>query len=162
MAKDRKTDEFRAYRRAYYASRRDEINAVRRANWAANSEKYREKTNAYREANREKYREGQRKWIKRNWTHIQRYNQDFKAKLLGASLKWYEARYEEQGGRCEICSDHKPRLCIDHDHATGEVRGLLCHRCNRGLGYFRDEKPFLVAAGDYVERYRKRDLRLEA
>jgi len=38
-----------------------------------------------------------------------------------------------QGGRCKLCN-RKRKLCIDHDHESGRVRGLLCYRCNRSLG----------------------------
>jgi len=58
-----------------------------------------------------------------------------RARQLGVTDEAYEALLEAQGGGCAICGA-KPktrRLHVDHDHATGKVRGLLCHRCNRAL-----------------------------
>lgn len=59
-----------------------------------------------------------------------------------------------QKGRCAICRDlpQTKDLCIDHDHQTGEVRGLLCNSCNLGNGLFRDNPAFLRAAALYLER----------
>jgi len=56
-----------------------------------------------------------------------------------------------QGDRCGICLtpfDGVPR--IDHDHLTGEVRGLLCHNCNVALGHFRDSEALLRSAIRYL------------
>jgi hypothetical protein len=63
---------------------------------------------------------------------------------------------EAQGGVCAICGNGNSNgrlLSIDHDHATGAVRGLLCDRCNPLLGYARDSIPVLEAAIEYLERY---------
>jgi hypothetical protein len=59
----------------------------------------------------------------------------------------------EQGGFCAICQT-EPAAHVDHDHATGTVRELLCFNCNGGLGQFKDEPELLRAAADYVELHR--------
>lgn len=59
-------------------------------------------------------------------------------------------------GRCEICGAEerllKRQLCIDHNHETDIVRGLLCGSCNMGLGHFRDSLKLLQAAQEYLQR----------
>lgn len=52
---------------------------------------------------------------------------------------------------CIICGDNC-RLDVDHDHATGKIRGLLCSRCNRGIGFFKDNPEILLKARDYLEK----------
>lgn len=52
---------------------------------------------------------------------------------------------------CWICGE-KNRLCIDHCHETGDVRGLLCSSCNIALGGFRDKKELLMKAVDYLDK----------
>lgn len=57
-----------------------------------------------------------------------------------------------QGGRCAVCRrSNARRWCVDHDHRTGKVRGVLCSACNTGLGQLRDDPGVLRAAADYVE-----------
>ena len=56
---------------------------------------------------------------------------------------------EEQGDLCAICGDPQPQH-LDHDHRTGEIRELLCQRCNQGLGLFRDDPRLLHAAAYYL------------
>jgi hypothetical protein len=60
-----------------------------------------------------------------------------------------------QGGLCAVCRA-APAVHVDHDHATDEVRELLCFNCNGGLGQFKDDPAVLRAAADYVERHRGR------
>lgn len=68
----------------------------------------------------------------------------------------YERLLAAQGGVCAICGvDSCPRygrLSVDHDHATGAVRGLLCHACNIMLGSARDRISTLQRAAQYLKR----------
>jgi recombination endonuclease VII len=78
------------------------------------------------------------------------------------SASEYDDLLANQGGRCAICGNppsgqgtSMARLHIDHDHDTGRIRGLLCGRCNPGLGYFLDSPARLRVAADYIEHYRR-------
>lgn len=64
------------------------------------------------------------------------------------------ALYARRTDVCEICGDSPSGgkvLCVDHDHTTGEVRGLLCEGCNFALGYARDSVDILARAISYLE-----------
>jgi hypothetical protein len=67
----------------------------------------------------------------------------------------YDALLRAQGGRCAICgadeAGGKGRFHVDHDHATGVIRGLLCHACNLGIGMLRDNPDLMRAAIRYVQ-----------
>jgi hypothetical protein len=64
----------------------------------------------------------------------------------------WDALFTMQEGRCVICAVDLAtvKACVDHDHVTGEVRGLLCNVCNQGLGYFGDDPDRLLAAAAYL------------
>lgn len=79
----------------------------------------------------------------------------------GVKADVIRAMYDRQGGCCAICAAPGMRpldsssardevLHIDHDHATGRIRGLLCSPCNKGLGNFRDAPATLVRAAAYL------------
>lgn len=74
-------------------------------------------------------------------------------KKYGITWEDYECLFEAQQGCCAICSKERgdgPMLAVDHNHETGEVRGLLCGSCNRGLGLFIDNPKLLIKAAEYV------------
>lgn len=75
-------------------------------------------------------------------------------KQLGITDTQYAQALLAQGAKCAICRTSqaklKQALHADHDHATGAFRGLLCHRCNMGLGFFRDRQVLLRVAIRYL------------
>jgi len=70
----------------------------------------------------------------------------------GIQVDEFDAMMLDQDSKCYICLGDNGliALCIDHDHKTGKVRGLLCNRCNRGLGLFQDNPELLFKAVDYL------------
>lgn len=68
----------------------------------------------------------------------------------GITPEQYEAMYADQRGTCAIRGVHADRLLIDHDHASGAVRGLLCKSCNFALGHLRDSAENAERAATYL------------
>lgn len=74
-------------------------------------------------------------------------------KTYGITADEYNRIYEYQGGRCYLCRRARGttrRLAVDHCHATGRVRGLLCKFCNRLLGFARDDVAYFRRAVEYL------------
>lgn len=92
----------------------------------------------------------------RNRTPDYRLNQSYKIQY-GITLEDYNKMLEDQNNKCKICGSSKSgtiqhnRLVVDHDHKTGKVRGLLCDKCNRGLGYLGDSIENLEKAVEYLK-----------
>lgn len=68
---------------------------------------------------------------KRKWNYMTRY---------GLSEKEVGELLDKQCGKCAICGAEPKRVCVDHDHSTGKVRGILCHRCNILIGGWDDSE----------------------
>ena len=83
-------------------------------------------------------------------------------KTFGISLEQYNQMHEAQNGVCEICG--KPEtatrngkvkwLAVDHDHTTGEIRGLLCAHCNTAIGKLEDSIDVMESAIRYLKKYK--------
>lgn len=106
----------------------------------------------YRTEHREQIREYNRtylaEWLPKNRHRVRAYQ--LKSKY-GVTVEDYRAMLVGQAGRCLIClqvPDHN--LHVDHDHATGAVRGLLCRDCNGLLGLSRDDSALLTRAARYL------------
>jgi hypothetical protein len=80
---------------------------------------------------------------------------------FGLTMDEYEEMKRASGGVCEACGDRETKiakgtladLAIDHDHVTGEIRGLLCNRCNRILGIAKENMEYLQRAADGLRKY---------
>lgn len=69
----------------------------------------------------------------------------------------YDAMFAAQAGLCAICKNHQTarRLAVDHCHTTGKVRGLLCTRCNSGIGQFKEDPGLFARALFYLEQHKQ-------
>lgn len=73
------------------------------------------------------------------------------------SVEQYKTLEEQQNFKCAICEVDTPepyqRWTVDHCHETGKVRGLLCTKCNPGIGFFRNDINILYKAIEYLRKY---------
>lgn len=71
------------------------------------------------------------------------------------STENYQQLRKLQKNACAICREPSRvrELAVDHDHVTNKIRGLLCSKCNMGLGMFKDSIDRLRAAVDYLSKY---------
>lgn len=82
------------------------------------------------------------------------------AKRHNLTPEEYKELYNKQDGFCAICGMIRLKpyigayLCVDHDHTTGKIRGLLCHACNQVLGKMEDNPILLHKAAEYLENNR--------
>lgn len=78
-------------------------------------------------------------------------------RLYGITIEEFHRLYEAQQGCCVICGIHAEEsartLSVDHSHVTGEVRGLLCQKCNGGIGLLQDSPEILRRALAYLEAF---------
>lgn len=83
----------------------------------------------------------------------------------GITIDEFEIKLEQQDFKCAICGENEKmvnattkkinRLSIDHCHKTGDIRGLLCSNCNRGIGFFKDSQELLLKAIEYLKKHEK-------
>lgn len=82
------------------------------------------------------------------------YAKDYRlVREYGLTRETFEAMVTAQDGKCAICRRTPTSFHIDHDHASGHVRKLLCGPCNRGLGLFGDDSTRLAAAAEYLTQH---------
>jgi hypothetical protein len=121
---------------------------------------FRKDNNAYRASCKECFLKQQQK------THLKRKDlPEYKSKIrkyslkhnYGITLEDYNALLEKQERSCAICKSKEvnrktdKNFCVDHNHKTGEVRGLLCHSCNAMLGKAKENSDTLRNAAAYLE-----------
>lgn len=114
----------------------------------------------WRDRNPEKVREYNLKDAPRNRERVRKWrlkNPDYRfLREYGITQNDFENLFENQNGKCAICKiDHSElpkRLHVDHCHATGKVRWLLCSICNQALGMFKDDTSLLDRAKEYLTK----------
>ena len=123
-----------------------------------------EKIKQYQEENEDHIKQRKAKWYETNKDELrararENYHKTKKSvqdrrlrKQYGIGNDDYEQLKSLQGDKCAICGEEQndKRLAVDHNHDTGKVRGLLCEKCNRGLGLFCDNVDLLEKAVTYL------------
>ena len=96
-----------------------------------------------------------REWYKKNKNSV---FDRIRINEYGLSPEQYLQLLAEQGNKCPVCgtdlTGHR-KYAVDHCHKTGRVRGILCPKCNTGLGHFKDDPELLNKAADYLRRHIK-------
>jgi hypothetical protein len=111
-----------------------------------------EKRREYRLMNKDRINSNNKKF-KRKWSLKHKY---------GITVTEYEELLKKQNGVCAICSSSETRtyknketvvesLCVDHDHKTNKIRGLLCQKCNSAIGLFMENSELLEKAIIYLK-----------
>ena len=121
----------------YNATHREERRRQQKEHYDANPEKRRRQSREYYAAHADEARVSSRK------------------RLYNISSGQYDLLLVSQGGVCAICGSppNGMALAVDHNHETGEVRGLLCSNCNVAIGLMKDDPDLLQKAIDYVRMY---------
>lgn len=142
--------------KAYALRNREKLKSYKQR-WANKNRKFLKSWHAkYYRMNEKKIRARSSLWRKLNRPRALECMKNRQLKILyGVDRKWLQAAIKNQKGLCAICSCEKPggigTWHVDHDHKTGEIRGLLCSYCNLGLGYFEDSQVILLSAANYLE-----------
>ena len=121
----------------------------------SNPQPARERTRRWRQANLERSVANQQAFVASGGKRIADRKSYLKRKY-GMTIEQYDAMLEAQGGGCFICG-RPPRedisLHVDHDHSTGQVRGILCFCCNNALADFKEDPETLQKAITYLMAY---------
>lgn len=147
-----KTQDRKEYKRNYYLSNREKYLELAK-------ERYKNLTAEEREVRKNQQKENflkiERESRKRD--RIKRIS-----RLYNLSPDDYFSMVQEQDNKCAICGCEEKRtnkfgdsipLSVDHDHATGVVRRLLCNKCNSMIGYAREIPEILESAADYLRYF---------
>lgn len=127
------------YQHQYYAKNREAINRQRKKWRMKHPEKQRKRMQQFRRTE-----SGRRYFAEKGWAKLQ----------IPIHFEEYQRRFNEQNGKCAICDEPHTRLAVDHCHKTHSIRGLLCKRCNCGLGFFMDNENLLVKALGYLRAHK--------
>lgn len=145
----------KASRKIYVAKNREFILAYQKEWRQKNKAHMARLQKEWRDNNKDYVNSYQKEWSNKNPSLKKKYAKNANLKTTyNITLEQFNEMREKQDYCCLICKKHesefKRGLSVDHDHATGEIRGLLCDNCNGGLGKFKDNILFLQTAIDYL------------
>jgi ribosomal protein L34E len=131
----------------------------------SNAQRMRDWRNSLSEQEREELRLRERAYAAKRYVERPEWAKDrLLRQFHKITLVEFLERVNKQDGRCAICgilleTSRKERssnkACMDHDHETNRLRGVLCSSCNRALGFFRDSVVILEAALKYLKYWKE-------
>lgn len=151
MTREERLAKKRASMKSLYQRNGEAMRAKNRARYAANREKYKAAVMRY---NREVLGRRPRAPKQTREVALAKKRDQARAKMYGVTPADLASMIEAQANRCKICQTTFTRTRdrhVDHDHATGRVRGLLCRLCNLGIGALRENPDTLKRAIRYLK-----------
>lgn len=163
--RDLNKEEKKAYHKAYYEANKDRLKKMSNDNYHANRDREIIRRKEYHIKHRDEMNEHAKRYYhkhkEQNKERRKEYNKNHKREIksyklflsYGITLEQYEKMYNRQKGKCAICKTYRESLVVDHDHKTGKVRHLLCHKCNLALGYVNDDTKILKSMITYLDEH---------
>jgi hypothetical protein len=118
-----------------------------------------ERAREYRKKNWARCYETRKKYKQRNRKKVASLTRKSALKTrYGITPERYQELLKQQNYRCGICGIHEDEvsqrsLCVDHCHNSNQVRGLLCDKCNRGIGAFNDDPELISKAAEFIDAF---------
>ena len=123
------------------------------------------KRREYHQKHKEEENKRTKEWKVKNIEHVNKYNKEYRNGTQGRDY-WLKHRYnlslndwldiwKKQDGKCAVCGkafENPSNACIDHNHITGKVRGLLCKKCNIAIGFFDENINSMERAIKYIQK----------
>jgi hypothetical protein len=131
-------DSLRSVCKDYYLNHKEEARIYNQSYRLIHKDELKEKSKIYRGANKDKIKE-----INKKTKLNSRYD---------ISIDEYNNILLKQQNKCYICKLELKKPCVDHDHNTEKVRGIICYKCNTGLGRFNDNINSIINAIEYLEQ----------
>jgi len=132
----------------YYNNNKERLIAKNKRYYNAHKMQVSAKHKIYRESHKEKIKSLLRiNWLRRNY---------------GIDPKDFDNLLLIQNNKCLICGQpldlqNPKNVCVDHNHLTGKIRGILCNKCNLAIGLLRDNPEYTKRATEYLERNTKNE-----
>lgn len=150
--REKHRDEQREYQMDYRKRNVEKSRAYKGEWYERNKARVLQRRREYYEANKETVAVKTRDWARRNKSKLAVYV--WNRRHPGFSRDQRDRMILAQDGKCAICTKSLGRTPhVDHDHQTGKVRAVLCHNCNRGIGFLKDSPEIVRAALAYLEHH---------
>lgn len=134
-------EERKKYMKQYYLDNKDNILKYQK--------KYSENNPKVKKYHSDYYKE----WYKKNKHYVRKHHLK---NSYNVTIEEYNTLFEKQNGCCAICGKHQSEfilpLFVEHCHKTGKVRGLMCNKCNVGIGCFEDNPIIINNALKYINK----------